>query len=95
MMIDGLARVAVQGWRGVQIMVILGVLPAFITTGLYVLLFWNADFVSDTNTNTTDSRQIEVDDIKSYIILCPKSIFTLYTLQSPWHTHSLGESGSG
>lgn len=82
MMIDGLARVAVQGWRGVQIMVILGVLPAFITTGLYVLLL-KCRFVSDTNTNTTDSRQIEVDDIKSYIILCPKSIFTLYTLQSP------------
>jgi hypothetical protein len=39
MMLDGVARVAVQGGRGVRIMAILGVLPAFITTGLYVLLF--------------------------------------------------------
>lgn len=62
MMLDGVARVAVQGGKGVRIMAILGVLPAFITTGLYVLLFLICKFDSDTN--KTDSRQIEVDDIR-------------------------------
>ena len=39
MMLDGVVRVVVEDGRGVRIRVILGVLPAFFTTGLYVLLF--------------------------------------------------------
>lgn len=64
MMLDGVVRVAVGGGRGVLIRVILGVIRAFFTTGLFwfiCVIIFEIDIWLQIQ-NTTDSIQNKVDN---------------------------------